>query len=151
MVFICPLLLLSTGHKHQMTEAANVKPAIRINILFLNSETQFIGYRLTVFNHFYKFYFFIFKFSISPVTYLGHHDNNKILFFYLIVTDNLRVLQNFACNATDQQFFFLFFAFHFFFAFLFAFLLCLYLFCTSCTTLIIIIINVVSSMQGCET
>jgi len=28
----------------------------------------------------------------------------------------------------------------FFFAFLFAFLLCLYLFCTSCTTLIIIII-----------
>ena len=34
-----------------------------------------------------------------------------------------------------------FFCFFIFFAFLFAFLLCLYLFCTSCTTLIIIIIK----------
>jgi len=29
------------------------------------------------------------SYSNNLVSYLGYHDNNKILFFYLIITDNL--------------------------------------------------------------
>ena len=38
----------------------------------------------------------------SSASHLSHHDNNKVLFFYLIIIDNLCVFQNFACNETEQ-------------------------------------------------
>ena len=40
--------------------------------------------------------------ATNHVSYLGHHDNDKILFFNLIVIDNLRIVENFACNTPDQ-------------------------------------------------